>query len=318
MKGRIYLALKDYKEAISAYKRMANYAPILGKQRIAAVYGLMGEYDNAIKELKELLVEGTDRINISMQVINLYIKNKDYKAAETTAKDIILTVPESDAGYVALAKIFFSTREYSKAVYALKEAEKINPDNVKTKITIGNAYVQMKDYDNALNAFHKLAEANPEYAPAYFFQANTLELMGKRKEAVEKHEKAIKISPDYVPSLNNLAYLYAEGFGLVEKAEGMARRAKEIAPKDGSIADTLGWTLFKKGDYDEASEYFLEASKYMPEDPTIKYHLALAYLKKGMRREAEAQLKDAIIIGGKTHFSELEDAQRLLEGIRNK
>jgi len=217
-----------------------------------------------------------------------------------------------------LARVYFSAREFPKAIETLKKAEKINPDNLKTKIAIGNAYVQIKDYEKALNTFDEIAKSNPEYAPSYFFQANIMELMGKRKAAVGKHERALEISPDYAPSLNNLAYLYAEGFGPIDKAHEMAKRAKQIAPKDGSVTDTLGWILFKKGEYNEALKYFLEASTYLPEEPTIQYHLGLVYLKKGMDDNAKTHLEDAIRIGTKRQFTELEDAQRLLAGLKEK
>ena len=91
---------------------------------------------------------------------------------------------------------------------------------------------------------------------------------------------------------------------------------KKIAPKDGNITDTLGWTLFKKGNYDEALGYFLEASNYLPEEPTIRYHLGLAYHKKGMKEPAREHLEKAVLLGEKAHFHEMKEARNLLEGIK--
>jgi Tfp pilus assembly protein PilF len=142
--------------------------------------------------------------------------------------------------------------------------------------------------------------------------------MGKRKEAVGKHEKALKLSPDYAPSLNNLAYLYAEGFGPLDKAHEMAKRAREIAPKDGSVADTLGWLLFKKDKYEEALRYFEEALRYLPEEPTIHYHVGLAYLKVGNTDKSKSQLEQSILLGQKSDFPEADTAEKLLKEIMAK
>jgi Tfp pilus assembly protein PilF len=96
----------------------------------------------------------------------------------------------------------------------------------------------------------------------------------------------------------------------------LAQKAKKLAPKDGSITDTLGWTLYKTGNYDEAIKNFTEATYYLPGNPTIRYHLGLAYLKKEMNAKAEEQLKNSIRLGRKPPFPELDEAKKLLEGIK--
>jgi putative PEP-CTERM system TPR-repeat lipoprotein len=316
MMGRIYFAAHDYEKVISVYRRMASVSPIAGTQRIAAAYSAMGKYDRALQELQGVSFDGVDRIKVIMQRVKILMKKEDYYAAERAAQEIISLAPESDAGYIVLADVYARTRKFSEAVDALNAAEKINPENVKTRITKGNVYVQMEDYQSALKVFKALEKRYPEYAPVYFFQASTMQMMGETKAAVKSYEKALEISPDYAPSLNNLAYLYAEGSGDIEKAFDMAQRAKKIAPKDGNITDTLGWTLFKKGNYDEALKYFLEASTYLPEEPSIHYHLGLVYHEKGLDDPAREQLEKAIFLGEKSHFPYIEETRGLLEGIR--
>lgn len=119
-----------------------------------------------------------------------------------------------------------------------------------------------------------------------------------------------------MPSLNNLAYLYAEGYGPIDEAVDMANRAKKLAPKNGKVADTLGWILYKKGNYDEALKNFIEATYSIPGDPTIRYHLGLTYLKKGITDKAEEQLKNAVHLGASSKFPDLNDAQKILESLK--
>jgi len=316
--GRVYFANKEYEKTISVYQRMSSISPAEGKRKMAAAYSAMGRQDEALRALNGLDTAGTEGIRVKMQRVNILMKKKDYAAAEKNAKEIIAQAPESEAGYLILAQVYMETHDYSKAISVLSEAEKMNPGNVQVKITKGNAYVQMKDYTRAMDIFDGLQKKYPNLAPPYFFQGSALEMMGKTEAAVKRHEKALEISPDYAPSLNNLAYLYAEGQGNIEKAVELARRAKKIVPGDGNITDTLGWTLFKKGNYDEALEYFLEALSYLPEEPTIRYHLGLAYHKKGMEAPAREQLEKAILLGKKSHFHEIDEARDVLEGLKGK
>ncbi len=315
MKGRIYLAGKDYQSALSVYKAMAAAAPETGKQRMAGVYSAMGDYNRAIRELKGLLAGRNDRADIQGQIVNLYIRKKDFKEAERYAGEIISLRPEKDNGYRSLAAVYIAEKKFRKAVSALKKAGELNPDNPETKATMGKVYIAVKDLQKAMEIFKGLEKSNPEYAPAYFLQAGILEMTGRKKAAVAKYEKALELSTNHIPSLNNLAYLYAEGYGPVEEAVRLAQRAKKLVPENGSITDTLGWALFNKGDYDDALKQFIEATHYLPGEPAIRYHLGLAYLKEGMRDKAGEQLKNAVRLGRGSDFSELKDAEKALEGI---
>ncbi len=285
MKGRIFLANNDYQEALSVYKNLKKVSPEIGAERMVDVYTGIGDYDRAIIELRGLLTRNSYRADLLGKMTHLHIKKKDYKEAEKTAKDIISLRPQSYVGYQFLAAVYLAVHKFQEAIEALKKAEELDPDN-------------------------------PE--SVYFYQAIALEMMGRKSEAVEKHQKTLRISPDYVPSLNNLAYLYAEGYGPIGEAVNLARRAKKFAPQDGRITDTLGWILFKTGDYEDALKNFIEATYYLPGEPTIRYHLGLTYLKKGMNDRAEEQLKNAIRLGRKNSFPGFEDTQKLLKGITQK
>ncbi|MDH4028513.1 MAG: PEP-CTERM system TPR-repeat protein PrsT, partial [Nitrospirota bacterium] len=318
MKGRIYIASKDYNNALSVYADMEKVSPEAGAERIAEVNAAMDDYDTAINKFKGILSRNAERTDILTKIVGLSISKKDYGEAERNARQVIERLTGSDSGYLLLAEVHIADRQFQKAIDALKKAEAISPDNIKTKIMIGKTYIAAREFQMALNIFEKLERSYPKYAPVYFFHASTLEMMGMKKTAVEKHAKALEVSPNYAPSLNNLAYLYTEGYGPIDKAADMAKKAKEIAPRDGSITDTLGWVLYNKGDYDEALKCFIEATHYMPGEPNIRYHLGLAYLKKGMDVKAEEQLKNAVRLGRLYDFPNNNDARDLLEGIKRK
>ena len=316
MKGRVYFSLKDYKKALDVYQLMEKSSPELAKEKMAGIYAYTGDYDNAIKKLKEIVNKNPDRVEIMQKIAAIYMKKKDFRAAEASAKEVILRKPDSDGGYQLLAEIYIAEKHTQKAIDILKKAEQVNPDNIKTKVMKGKVYIASGDHQMAMNIFNELEAAYPKYAPVYYLQASTLELMGMKKTAIEKHEKALDLSPNYAPSLNNLAYLYSEGYGPIEKAELMAKKAKDIAPKDGSITDTLGWVLYKSGNYDDALKYFIEATHYLPGEPTIRYHLGLAYLNKEMAQKAEEQFENAVRLGRINSFAEIADAKRILEGMQ--
>ncbi len=315
MKGHLYFADKDYQKALAVYRQLESVSPEDGTIRMAGVYNAMGDYDSAIQSMKILLSKHPENADIHADLMRLYLKKKDYTKVEETAQKIISLKPQSDAGYLLLAEVYIEENKFPNAINVLKKAEQLRPDNINTKIALIKTYISVKDYEKALEISNNLEKSHPKNASAYFFQANIMEITGKKESAVKKHEKVLELSPDFILSLNNLAYLYAEGHGPMDKAVVMAQKAKKLSPKSGSITDTLGWVLYKKGSYDEAVKYFIEAIQYLPDNPSIQYHLGLAYLKKGMRDEAREQLKNAIRLGSKGSFPEIDDARKILKTI---
>jgi tetratricopeptide (TPR) repeat protein len=70
---------------------------------------------------------------------------------------------------------------------------------------------------------------------------------GDIPKAVQAYEQALALNPRSALTGNNLAYLYSEHGGDKEKALQLAQMAKEEAPAEPRVSDTLGWILYKRG-----------------------------------------------------------------------
>src|SRR5215510_5252331 len=104
---------------------------------------------------------------------------------------------------------------------------------------------------------------------------------GDFAKAQQAYEKILKINPRFAPAANNLAWIYLDHGGDKEKALELAQRAKESAPEDAYVSDTLGWILYKRGVYQRAFALIRESASKLPDNPVIQYHLGLASLKVG-------------------------------------
>ena len=119
-----------------------------------------------------------------------------------------------------------------------------------------------------------------------------------------------------MPAYNNLAYIYAEKEQELDKALSLAQKAKQLAPEQPDISDTIGWIYYKKGMYDEAVANLKQAVDGSPDNPIIRYHLGAAYYKQNAKDEAAAELKKALSIDDK--FEGAEDAKRLMSEIESR
>jgi putative PEP-CTERM system TPR-repeat lipoprotein len=107
--------------------------------------------------------------------------------------------------------------------------------------------------------------------------------------------------------LNNLAWLYMERGDA--RALSVAERAYEVAPHNGDIADTFGWILVLSGQPERAIDYIRQSADQRPTNPTIRYHLAIAYLDSGQTDAGRQALEEAVAMG---EFPEIDDARARL------
>ena len=94
-------------------------------------------------------------------------------------------------------------------------------------------------------------------------------------------------------ALNGLAYLLADEANQPDEALKFAQQAKELAPYDPAVDDTLGWVYYRKGLYPVAAGH-LEAAVAKEPNAVRKYHLAMTYFKSGDRPRGTVLLNQAL------------------------
>jgi uncharacterized protein HemY len=83
------------------------------------------------------------------------------------------------------------------------------------------------------------------------------------------------MNPRLVVAANNLAWIYSEHGGDPEKALQLAQTAKQEAPEDPRVSDTLGWILYKRGVYQRALALLKDSASKLPDNPQVQYHLGM-------------------------------------------
>src|SRR5262249_47362749 len=113
-------------------------------------------------------------------------------------------------------------------------------------------------------------------------------------------EKFIALSPSGQNTgvvLNDLAWLYSENLGDVNRAYELARRARELLPSDANAADTLGWVLSRRGDYARALPLLQESAAKLSEQPEVLFHLGVTHYMLGEEGPAKVNLQNALQLG---------------------
>jgi FimV-like protein len=77
--------------------------------------------------------------------------------------------------------------------------------------------------------------------------------------------------------------------------------------------DTLGYALLKNGRKEDARKTLEKASALLPDNPTVSYHLAIAYRESGDNGQCKAKLQKALQSGD---FPEAQKARTLLAELK--
>jgi tetratricopeptide (TPR) repeat protein len=116
--------------------------------------------------------------------------------------------------------------------------------------------------------------------------------------------------------LNNLAWLYQQR-GNLAKARGFAERAVALAPSYRIAEDTLGWILLAQGDIDQALTHLKAASDALPQNAEIQFHFAVALSRAGKKTDARRVLETILSSGNILSLEDKNDAEKLLQELKN-
>jgi Flp pilus assembly protein TadD len=116
--------------------------------------------------------------------------------------------------------------------------------------------------------------------------------MGRLDEAIAQYRAAAKRWPDSAMSLNALGYTLADRTDEFKEAEKLIRKALEYDPDSPAIIDSLGWVLFKQGEY-EAALAELQRAYAKLDDHEVAAHIVEVLHALDRREEALEVLADA-------------------------
>ncbi len=277
---------------------------------------LIAKDNNRLDESSKILEEAenidSDSLAIYSAQNQLLIKKQEYYQALKLAKKIQEKYPESNAGILFEAQIYYLKKSYKKSLPLYQKIYKKTPNNKQLFSIIINLLIKMKDYDQAIQLLTKEAKKNPEDINNLFRLASLLQEREQFKKAEMYYQAVLKKNPKHIIALNNLAWIIIEKDQ--KEALNMAEKAYTLSPESASIIDTYGYFLALNKRYKQAFELLKIAIEKRPEDNDIQYHLAFLYHKMGQNKEALNILKK--IITTDNNFHEKDKAQQLYDTLK--
>lgn len=293
--GQLYLQLQDWPRAetvaaaLEALSEPAATAAAAGLR--AEIFGGRQQTDEAIGYLQSLVDRGEGGLNAKIAIIRSHLANGQNDKALSYAAALRAESPEDpDVRFIeASVQALTGNGPVAEAAYrTLVEADQ-------TRVPVWMALFRQVATDPARSAeagtlIDRALAANPGSGELKWAKAGLLERSGDIEGAIAVYEALYKENSANPIVANNLASLLSSHRGdedSLARAEVIARRLRgsTVAP----YQDTFGWIAYQRGHFEDAVSELEKAAAGLPEDPTVQYHLAIAYLALDRRDEALAQ-----------------------------
>jgi len=199
--------------------------------------------------------------------------------------------PKIPRAWVSRGHAYSSLKEWDKALADNTKAIQLDPKLVIAWYDRGLVYSELKQWDKAIADYSANIELAPEFALAWYNRGKAYSNLKQWDKAIADYTKAIKLNPNDVYSHNGLAWLLATHPDPKVRDPGRAvksaKKAVELAPKDGSCWGTLGAAQYRAGDWNRARAALEKAMELrMGGDSFDWFFLAMSYEKLGAKEKA--------------------------------
>jgi tetratricopeptide (TPR) repeat protein len=326
-------------------------------KRIGEIRSERKETDRARRAFESYLEVDKQNTEVMLRLAFLELEAKDYDAAEKRFKKVAELRPEFASAQYFVGVLLEEKKDYKAALKWLQKVKPGTSVSFDALKAMGRIYVELKDYETGWSLFEAAYDDDPEVTrfdreklsaemvsfltrskrsskaikfadkklkeypkseDLYYARAIAQEEAGEALQAARDMEFLISKHNTKNPAiLNFVGYVYADEGLYLTKAEKYIRQAQKLRPEDPYIADSLGWVLYKRGDYRNAEVWLRKAALKAPDETIVLEHLADCLVKLGSLQEATELYAKALEKGHKKEADQTR-LQAKHEGLGEK
>lgn len=318
--GGAYLGKKDYQNALTVFKKIAEAEPNNGDisyriaeanynlgetsaQALAAMEAIkkrtqfLGEawfyvgdslekgkkFDEAIEAYENSITANPKFYNSYNNLAELYRAKGRYDKAIATMDKALLQFPNDSTVHVNLSWYYSLSDQHPKAIAASQKAIELDPSNAMGHTNLCRAYNDMELYSQAVTACNKALQLNPGDGEANFYLGRAHDKLNRKDVAAGYFKKAVDGLIKFTAENPD----YSDGYYL------------------------LGNAHYAAGDQAKAIEAYKKSIELSPRFAKARYNLGVVYIVQEKPDLAKEQVNALMEIDSKL-------AAKLLDAIDQK
>jgi len=290
--ANIYIAKKEFPNAINTYERIiaidSNYT--YGLYSLARLYQEMKLPAKAILVYEKI----TNRIGFDFDVLNkmyeIYSGYKDYEKAIGVLEDLLKLDPYNIEIKKVLSSLYLKNNQPGKTREIYEEILLLNPADKDVQTELVKIYFKENDSRKAFENFRKMIGKD---SLGYYEKVQIGELY---YNMISQDETSIDIAKNIFSNLNSeypeqwIPYYYLGAIDILNKNGNSYKeqfsKALQYADTSRDVYTNIGFTLFQKGESEDALKIFDEGLVKFPDDFRLNYFKG--FTLQGINKESEA------------------------------
>lgn len=291
LKAEILTQTQKYGQALKTLDELEKYDQAnLGAVLLRAdVLLSQAKYDTAASYLltSSDLFEGKEKIEILLELADVYDECEDYEDVYTTLKKVLALDTRNEE---ALQKVSFwaeFTNQLEDSVQLHLQLTEVDPYSTLAWFNLGAGYQGLKQYEKAIDAYEYCVAIDEKFEFAYRNLADAFMRLKQYDNALEVLQKHLEIgkAEDVIFEAMGYCWEKQKNYSL---ARHFYRQASKLSPEDDVIFYKIGETYARERDWEKAVKSYSVALNINKENAT--YCLAIGNCLMEMNSTNEALL----------------------------
>ncbi len=303
-------------QAVETHTAMPLPIPTIHAGYAEAFYSIANRLNSGRADLETLIFVRFAR-HLDPENPRILFLLGDVLADQDRSTDAIEVLEQVDTqtpfGWYARLSIASRLSEMDREIQAIDMLSNMideRPERTDAAHTLGDIQRIDENYGEAADAYgiaiERLVDPGERDWQIFYTRGISLERVSVDRELSDREKDdawsqaerdflfALELNPDQPQVLNYLGYSWVEKGVHLDQAREMISKSVSQRPRDGYITDSMGWVLYRMGEYEEAVVHLERAVSLVPSDPILNDHLGDAYWLVGRTNEARFQWERAL------------------------
>ncbi len=195
--------------------------------------------------------------------VGTYLRNEDYRSAETIWRDTMAKQPGNERAYYGLAMICDEQGRIAEAIGHYETALRLKPDYANAHSNLAHDLVEAGRMQEAVSHYEDVARLEPTLADPHIHLGALLVRLGRYDEAIREYEAVLRLLPSSGEDQFNLAQVEFR-VGRLTEAISHYESAVRLKPGVAEMHFRLGNARLKAEQYEAAVGDYREAVRLDP------------------------------------------------------